>query len=84
MIQHNGNNNKWQLIRSNMLVPQYGHYILDGIDDNTKYERLDSMEIFDSQSNTLVLGPRIPIALVYMAAVVVGRYIVVVIGGLTP
>lgn len=55
-------------------------YIIGGTDDYDHSKHLDTMEVFDPQTESFVLGPRMPFALTGMAAVVIGKYIIV-IGG---
>ncbi len=80
---------EWERIQNTtMITPRYDHaaavvgnqiYILGGR-DNSSWKILDSVEVFDQTSESFVPGPRMPIALANMAAVVVGKYIAV-IGG---
>jgi dihydrofolate reductase len=79
-------NNKWEMVNSNMNMERWNHaavkvgnkvYIIGGEDENNNY--LDSMEIFDVSSNTFQQGniPKLPIALSYMSAIAIGKWIVV-------
>jgi N-acetylneuraminic acid mutarotase len=79
-------NNKWEIVNSNMNMKRYDHaavtvgnkiYIIGGNDEN--YNKLDSMEIFDVSSNTFQQEniPKLPITLIYMSAIAIGKWIVV-------
>jgi N-acetylneuraminic acid mutarotase len=78
-------NNKWEMLKSNMNMKRYNHaavtvgnkiYIIGGNDEN--YNKFDSIEIFDVSSNTFQQEniPKLPIALTYMSAIAIGKWIV--------
>jgi N-acetylneuraminic acid mutarotase len=79
-------NNKWDVLNSKMNMKRNGHaavtvgdkiYIIGGEDENGN--NLNSMDIFDISSNTFQQEniPNIPIALTYMSAIAIGKWIVV-------
>jgi hypothetical protein len=78
-------NNKWEMVTSNMNMKRCSHaavkvgnnmYIIGGYDENEN--NLDSMEIFDVSSETFQQGniPKLPIALIHMSAIAIGKWII--------
>lgn len=80
----------WMRVENGMKTPRRFHstvtvgneiYIIGGEDNNNK--RLDSVEIFDTLSRSITNGPKLPVPMLGMSAVVVLEKYIIISGGWT-